>query len=510
MDLLLDKRNYQKIELIKYLSKQYEFISIDELCELLSLSKVAMRRVLDSLEEDLHELFNHTVKIDTNESYKYYLVIDSQYYKSANVINMLTLHYLKQSLSFQFLLTLFYTKYPSSNALMDELLISSSYFYKLNKNLSKILKKWYLELDFSINDSGFNYMGKTEYMRLFTYHFFWNSFKEQKWPFSKITLDTTKRYLATEPELVSPQLSLSKATRVEYFFKITMNMIVNEKKYVSLDKEYQDILTCIQDVHDLSEPMNQIFNNRPLVLPQDKKASEKLFFNFALRLILASIDSPSQRIEIGQKFLLLDNSSIDFNKKFFHRLLQFFNLTCSSTQYADMIYYVTLYFLAIEKLNINLLSFAREHPQVSWFGIDRIESKELSDSIKKFSNDFISEQPAYDSAYDTENNLDIMYNLVYFIISFLQESKFNIYIQYSKNIHSEAFIKKRLHAIFGNQILTIVTNIEEADLIISDCIELTDYSKQEFFYFNFTYDIDTWTQLTNYIQKKIMTLAFNV
>ena len=65
-------------------------------------------------------------------------------------------------------------------------------------------------------------MGKTEYMRLFTYYFFWNSFKEQKWPFSKITLDTTKRYLATEPELVSPNLSLSKATRVEYFFKITM------------------------------------------------------------------------------------------------------------------------------------------------------------------------------------------------------------------------------------------------------------------------------------------------
>lgn len=67
---------------------------------------------------------------------------------------------------------------------------------------------------------------KLKYMRLFTYYFFWNSFKEQKWPFSKITLDTTKRYLATSENpgfQFPPNLSLSKATRVEYF-KL-MNMI---------------------------------------------------------------------------------------------------------------------------------------------------------------------------------------------------------------------------------------------------------------------------------------------
>ena len=75
-------------------------------------------------------------------------------------------------------------------------------------------------------------------------------------------------------------------------------------------------------------------------------------------------------------------------------------------------------------------------------------------------------------------------------------------------MHAESFITNKISSIFGNDILKITSFIEEADIVITDSNEHCCGKNQEVYFFEMTHSLDTWQQLTSFLQKKILKLAF--
>lgn len=495
MDLLLNNKNYKKLVLLNYLAKHPLNNNLKDISIKLNLSIMSTKRIILDLNNDLVTHFSEDIYINMNIN-SVSLVNSNSNYSSIDLIELLSMFYLKDSISFQILHLFFINNNTTVSQISTELFISRSFCYKTIDELAEPLKGWHIELNLSSKRDSPNFIAKQEHLRIFYLYFFWNTFKNLEWPFESQELILIRQYLSSSKLTL---LSSSKLKRIEIYLAIT-NRMIQEKQFVTLSNTDKQIIQCIADENDLSAPLDKLFHNQHSNYSFIDIENEKYLFNFLIRLLSPGIDNSSQIKSIGNNFFHCKNPTIQRSKVFLDFIIKEFHLVTNQNTFTEIFYYVVFYFFTFEKFNIDYLSFIKTAPHTEKFSINSLENKEFSDTIMNSVDLFFKK--------DSDHPKDIFYNLAYFIISSLQKKELVVYVQCNKNMHSESFITNKISSIFGNDILKITSFIEEADIVITDSNEHCCGKNQEVYFFEMTHSLDTWQQLTSFLQKKILKLAF--
>lgn len=503
MNLLLTTKNYKKLMLLTYLAKHPLTKNIKTISTALHLSVPSTKRLILDLNNDLVTHFSESIyiNISTNSAS---LINSSPQYSSVDLIEFFKMSYLKDSVPYQILHLLFINKYPSVNLITTELFISRSFFYKTIDELAKPLKAWHIEINLSSKPNRPNFIAKQEHLRAFYVYFFWNTFKQLEWPFESQELILIKQSLNRSN---LPFISNSKLRKIEIYLAIT-NKMINEKNFVILNNDEKQLLLCISDENDLSIPINNLYYQQFSNHSFTNIENEKLFFNFVIRLFSPGIDNSSQIKRIGNNFFHCNNPIIMRSKIFLDYIINKFHLDTDHDTIIEMIYYIVFYFFIFEKLNIDYLAFNKTASPIDKISINSLENKELTYAIKNSVDQFFKKNYSIQS-YVSGNTKDVFYNLTYFIISSLQKKSLIVYVQCTKNMHSETLIKKNLTLLFGNDTLKITSVIEDADIVITDSNEKSFRTNQEIYFFEMTHSLETWQELVSFLQKKLIKIVLN-
>ncbi|MFD2388662.1 hypothetical protein [Enterococcus rivorum] len=84
-----------------------------------------------------------------------------------------------------------------------------------------------------------------------------------------------------------------------------------------------------------------------------------------------------------------------------------------------------------------------------------------------------------------------------------QKKKLIIFIQYSKSIYLDEFIKNNLYLTFNPNIISFTSTIKKADIIISDVFEELN-EQQQVFYLDNPYDLNSWNDLILFISNQLL------
>lgn len=505
MDIFLEKRNYNKLELFKCLTTEIKGITVEDMEIYLNLSTISIKRSLLELEGDLLCLYKQDIQLIKYNA-MYFLLLASNKQRT-EYVDTLTLYYLKQSVPFSTILSLIETPYASLDQALNSIPISVSYYYKIYKKIRPWLNNWGVDINFIKKNT--NLSGSQLHTRFFLYYFYWNSFKGTEWPFTNVSKEFILSYSSFFYKEALPKINPSEQCRMTYHLAIFFENAIKNKNYVHISSQNKQIMKVFKDVHDLSTPLVQMANLPQLSIPENILENEQLYFNFIARLTSTTLDSDMNKQKIGEKLLLLNNPIVHYCKSLLLNIVKYFKLDCSSKQYYYLIYITTIYCFSNTTLNLDHHIFVKKHPTKEMEGTTaKIESKELTAKIEYFLTQFNATCPEKKIAKEMFQYPNVFYNYIYFIILYLDKHKLSVFVNYSKNIYSEALIKKKLLSTLSNNTLVIVDNIDDADIIVSDCTEHTLKAGCSFFLIDDISEIETWINLINHLMVLVLEKNF--
>lgn len=503
MELLLEKRNYNKIELFKYLCQKNSGLTLYDMEIYLNLSRISIKRSLSELEKDLIKLPIQTLKIKHDDA-KYFIKTEDKNLISHN-IDSLKLFYLKQSVPFTTILLILQKPFFSIEDATSASLISPSYYYKIYKQLKPKLSNWGISISFSSEIS--NIKGSTFHIRYFLYYFYWTSFKNIEWPFLDTSQKFISNYLIFCDEIKKKTLNSSEETRLMLHLAIFFHEAIKNKHFVEIDYVTKQIITVFKDVSDLSEPIVQMLKHSTSTLLPSQLENELLYFNFIVRLTSTNLDSDSDKIAIGKELESLDFPIIRYSQFILNETIRYFNLECSHNTFYHLLYITIITFLSKDTMKINDDLFFKSPPIKNPSRRSRENSKELTLAIEKFIHRFHSN---FCAEYPMPIYPKLSYNYIHHVILFLEKPSLSIFINYSKNIYSKSLIEKKLNHFFNDSSITIVKNINCADIILSDSFEITQKKEVALFFIDDVNEIEVWKNIVNYITVTLTHMHFHV
>lgn len=170
MDLLLNNKNHKKLVLLNYLAKHPLNNNLKDISIKLNLSIMSTKRIILDLNNDLVTHFSEDIYINMNIN-SVSLVNSNSNYSSIDLIELLSMFYLKDSISFQILHLFFINNNTTVSQISTELFISRSFCYKTIDELAEPLKGWHIELNLSSKRDSPNFIAKQEHLRVFYLYF---------------------------------------------------------------------------------------------------------------------------------------------------------------------------------------------------------------------------------------------------------------------------------------------------------------------------------------------------
>lgn len=98
--------------------------------------------------------------------------------------------------------------------------------------------------------------------------------------------------------------------------------------------------------------------------------------------------------------------------------------------------------------------------------------------------------------------------MFYFLLEFQHSFKLKLYIQYSKKNYGEELIEAKIFQIFSRDHLTITSDSNNADFIISDSYE-NNNCETPLFYLEDIFNPQIWEVLISQIQQLLFLKSFN-
>ncbi|WP_314067983.1 helix-turn-helix domain-containing protein [uncultured Vagococcus sp.] len=494
MIVFMNKADESKLAMIKYLSFHPEGCALESLAEYLTLSVRTAGRYFNSLTEDCAILFHSedfilikqagmiTLSVSDNLSYNYF-------------IDRLHVMYTERSFEYTIIQTLLSKKFATINELSEELFISPSNLYRYLYKIEHIIQKFGMEFSFFDNQSDLNFIYEEKNIRFFSYFFYWSCIKGIHIPpftyrkeriiqiTDSLNLDDSQNWLP------------SKSAQISYLCYITSVRHKQKNHTIDLSTDVQEILTVFFEINDLS----------PLFLPfstENESMTERLFFNLFIRLTISEMDSSKIKQEITDNLLPLDNSLTQYSYHLLKMISDTFNIHFTQEEYAHFFYYSLITFLLVDYLQINLPDEFREIQHRSIIDQQTTEYNEhiLKQATLLFS-DFKSKYPLPDG------NERTVIGLIGIIIDSRKKSPLMIGIHYAKSIIGESVIQQKLTYMFNPENVKFTTDINKADLIISDSYAPTN-DISHFFYLDSLTDSLRWEKLFDYVKKHLSEKAF--
>lgn len=192
-------------------------------------------------------------------------------------------------------------------------------------------------------------------------------------------------------------------------------------------------------------------------------------------------------------------------------LIEQFDITISEEYFYEALYYLVLMHLFLYIFPVDLEEILSLNYDVTPIEEIRqnIRLEKIIDFYKQFfAQEFIEKNEQLYRNYEEAHILYVCKQL-YILLNFFIPKQLKVYTHYAQNVLGNLLVKKKIEQMFNEKTVMITSDVYEADLIISDCVE---YEKINTDYF-FLYDLSSeaiWENVYEFIQEKVMNNLFNV
>lgn len=486
-DFLLTKKNEKKIYMLKLILAEIDEVQKESLKEKLCLAKTSFSVYFAELSEELNACFSGQVHL-CNSKFGYYL--DNPYnYSYGYILDHLRDYYIQESPIFQCMISLIRKDFSSTQQFADELKISISGAYSYLETINEFLSRFNCSINWKVSG---NFEGSEVGIRFFVYYLYSTLFKSiKKNPFSKkLPIELTDIFMIKQKLGIKKKLSSSQEFRLRVAYGITMYRILYRKAFIDLPDLFFESIEFYQS--DFLLPLN------PKRFSENLIQRESQFFSFIVRGLIFDIDNYSDREEFVKKYhassLLVDRLTTDFlsdfSKKFGFKYTQKSYIESYCIILPTLIYY--------EFINFDFSDYYLNNGSVDFDNSTDFNSK-LYYQYSLFLKNYFSEHNLVVSKGLIEQNIQIL-----FFLHTLNKKypSLKINVQYSINIYVGRFIEKRISDIFSNDSIEIVSDVTQADIVISDSF-IADSCNFDTFYIDNVFDKQTWNKLNKFLVEKI-------
>lgn len=492
-DFFMKKNDQQKFEIFKLIRFSQEGISGYSISKKIDLSLNLVYRKIKMLADDLNELFEPGDVLIVKNDILYTIVVKDSVNLSC-VIDTLRLHYIQQSHEYLIFQTLLLKYYSSVEALSQDINLSIAHTYKSLNIINKTLSSFKIEVNFPGDDKQVNFEGTEIHFRLFLFYFYWNVFKGLVWPFRKAIA-----YME-HIELPIENIPNSQKTRLKYFQSLSAWRILYRGELVTIEPDFLAVITLLNQVHPIKFSLD-------LTISGDELIREENYFAFLCRIFVYDVDTHAQKLETAKAFIQSDLPLAKSCTFVLDSLYTAYDVKPQEADYLFSYYSLLLALTSITYLQIDNSDLLENNQKISKLGKAYADFPQMELELAVLAKKLFSEDH-YLSALDSKGFSMYMVFLFYFILdSSKKTEQLKIYVQYSKNYITTEEIKKSLSTFFSPELILFVSNIEESDILISDCYE-KDYPNEDFFYFENPVNENDWEALINYINGKAYKKCF--
>lgn len=473
MEGLLSPSERKELQLFQLTIQSDDFVSINQLKELLHSSISNVWRIVNKLAEtypNYVELIKHKqlgIKfVELDSSQDTYLLIRSDY--------------LKRNMNFILLDALFHEEFDSVQEFCENYYISVGAFYKKKKELDTMLEQNKLIIDtknfriYSHNDL---------YVRDFFYYVYWETFKTVEWPFKLIDKPELTSVLFTFLSNHTIELNTLEKEQVLYRFAI---MFTRVRKRHFFNKSILNKLIPPELSAFLSKLNDWLMN----YIPKEQIEDEVFYLSF---LIISNYSSAYINLPISEHYLASYFGSIDSIE---------WQLTINFFEQLRIVFPDQQ--LELENNVHELVHIMHIHVYSTFFDHSYIPSSipHYLEEISSLSQDAAMKIiETIDLAKHPQNTNYLKYYYSLFIESYFTFKKVNIALDMSSDRMSANRIKNRLLTIFKDNI-SFVDHLdcdsESINLVISDT---SVYSTSKVFIIKHPYSEKSFKLLKDYIME---------
>ncbi|EOL50104.1 helix-turn-helix domain-containing protein [Enterococcus caccae] len=492
-NFFMKKNDQQKFEIFKLIRFSQEGISGYSISKKIDLSLNLVYRKIKMLSDDLNELFEPGDVCIVKNDVLYTIVVKDTLNVSF-VIDTLRLHYIQQSHEYLIFRTVLLKYYTSVEALSQDINLSIAHTYKSLTTINKALNSFKIELNFPGDNTQVNFEGAEIHIRLFLFYFYWNVFKGLVWPFRK-TLEHMEHI-----ELPIENIPDSQQIRLRYFQALSAWRIRYRGVLVHIEPDFLAIITLLNKVHPITFSLDLAISGEALV-------QEECYFAFLCRIFIYDIDTHDQKLETAEVFIQSDLPLAKSCTFLLDSVYKAYNVTPNRQEYLFSYYSLLLGLTSITYLQIDNADLLENDQNISNLGHEFADFPQMEAELAALAKKLFSEDRSLQSL-ESKGFLTYIVYLFYFILDSSKKTEtLNIYVQYSKNHFTTEEIKNSLLTFFNPELIRFVSNIEDSDVLISDCDE-KDYPNNDFFYFENPVNTNDWHALINYINNKAYNKCF--
>lgn len=499
MKRLMRSANQSKLELLKYILIKNK-TTINDLVEFSHLSRIKLKRLVSEINEDFFELFgNEKNMIIQDEKYVYFVKTECTINE---LFHKLKLYYFKDSVHFEILYLLISNSDDwSVFDLSQEFIISTSYLYQVIREINEILEDFSLELT-RPDGVNFQLVGLEKNIRLFTFLFLSTLYLGVESPF-----EIERKKLHDFIDLLP--ISSSEKEQAYYLYMISTQRMSQGYFLEDFPEDVRELLSYFHLPKDLGEFETSMLE--PYAKNQEILERERYFIHLLMRVIVRTDENRAAKMMMGKQLMLVDNGIAKYCRKLFMELIEQFDITISEEYFYEALYYLVLMHLFLYIFPVDLEEILSLNYDVTPIEEIRqnIRLEKIIDFYKQFfAQEFIEKNEQLYRNYEEAHILYVCKQL-YILLNFFIPKQLKVYTHYAQNMLGNLLVKKKIEQMFNEKTVMITSDVYEADLIISDCVE---YEKINTDYF-FLYDLSSeaiWENVYEFIQEKVMNNLFNV
>lgn len=364
-------------------------------------------------------------------------------------------------------------------------------FEKIINEINENLDKYKLRL--TIMQDKLMMTGKEVRILLFQYELMEELIKINRWPFEHFSKEEIIDKLREKSfDQHVDRLSESKITRVCFIIALTKVRLCEEHYLFNIKGKDIEFMKLFLLDEGISKALSEDYSS---VNIEDKK--EILLCNLLVRALIPGFAIRKNRLDLGRRFLSDSYCSARFGRELTKALNVTMKLNLTKQQTEELNFYI---------------AFIHFYEKIKGIGMEEIPHFLTHDTIK--------------DNYYNENNVKTIGILLYQVAKseqqeFLTEPeviKYNsillckllqrffnervsINIQMNQNIISKYKILERLEKIFTNDTIAFSSNIESADIVVTENPCLPLYEKQQVVEMNVLHSLYGWSNLLNKIWK---------
>lgn len=450
----------KKLELFRYIIIQKP-VAIKELMDVFQLSRTTIKRMLQEVSNDLESL-NIEGEIIQYADFSYSFINQSE--DLSGIYHQLTLYYCQQSTIFQLLKLNYLETDLTVPICCQKMNISEAYCYKVINETNSFLKDFHVKI--ATQQKVLVFSGEEASIRLLGYYLFSHTYLGVKWPFTHIQEQQIAQQLTVSYRNFLEKKSFSEKQTFYYWHAVNSLRASQGHMIEELDETNQEILRLLTKDYHIFKPKQLYFSG---VSPENYQ-KELYFCSFIAQMQLSKVSELSPQLrKIGEQICQLTFPVVSFFKQFMSEFSEYFMLDMSENERSLLMYQLIFPYIRDQYFLYGKDKFV---DVVYHYAVLTYEKTPQRLAVEDFLIYFLGEEIAKPYESFLTNNKWFIADILYATTVRLEKKQIKIYIHNSlKGMSGESLIRYRLENLFNPKTIKIVSQIEEADLIISDAVE---------------------------------------